>query len=177
MSRIGRQPVVLPAGVTASVEGRQIRIKGPKGDLVWNCAPCVRVDVREGRVEVSCERQDKPARAIFGTTRSLIANMVRGVTEGYSKTLEIHGVGFRAALQGKKLVLTLGFSHPLEYEVPEGITVKVVENTLVVSGADKHLVGEVSARLRSFHPPEPYKGKGIRLKGEYVRRKVGKTVA
>jgi len=177
MSRIGRQPVAIPKGVTVSVQGRKILVKGPKGELAWECAPVVQAAVKDGRVEISCERQDKTARAVFGTTRSLVANMVRGVNEGYSKTLEIQGVGFRAAVQGQKLVLALGYSHPIEYPVPEGISVKVAEGNIIVSGADKHLVGDVSARLRSFYPPEPYKGKGVRLKGEYVRRKVGKTVA
>jgi large subunit ribosomal protein L6 len=177
MSRIGRQPVTIPQGVTVTVQGRKVLAKGPKGELTWECVPYVQVAVKEGRVELSCERTDKQGKAVFGTTRSLVANMVQGVKEGYSKTLEIQGVGFRAAIQGQKLVLTLGYSHPIEYAVPAGITVKVADNNVIVSGADKHLVGDVSARLRSFYPPEPYKGKGVRLKGEYVRRKVGKTVA
>jgi len=177
MSRIGKQPVAIPQGVSVSIQGQKVLVKGPKGELAWECVPYVQVVVKDGRIEVACSRQDKKARAVFGTTRSLIANMVQGVKEGYSKTLEIQGVGFRAAIQGQKLVLTLGYSHPIEYAVPAGIAVKVAESNITVSGADKHLVGDVSARLRSFYPPEPYKGKGVRLKGEYVRRKVGKTVA
>lgn len=177
MSRIGRQPVILPAGVSVSVSGRTVHAKGPKGELSWTCPEGIQPVLNEGRLEVRCERKDKAGRALHGTSRSLLANMVRGVAEGYSKTLEIHGVGFRAALQGKKLVLNLGFSHPIEYVVPEGVTLKLAENTLVVSGPDKQQVGQVAARIRAFYPPEPYKGKGIRLKGEYVRRKVGKTVA
>ncbi|MBP7830079.1 MAG: 50S ribosomal protein L6 [Kiritimatiellae bacterium] len=177
MSRIGKQPVAIPQGVTVTVEGRTVRVKGPKGELAWECVPYIQVAVKDGRVEVACERKDKQGSAVYGTTRSLIANMVRGVKDGYSKTLEIQGVGFRATLQGRKLVLALGYSHPIEFAIPEGITVKMEDGNIVVSGADKHLVGDVSARLRSFYPPEPYKGKGVRLKGEYVRRKVGKTVA
>ncbi|HOW98837.1 MAG TPA: 50S ribosomal protein L6 [Kiritimatiellia bacterium] len=177
MSRIGRQPVVIPQGVTVTVQGRKVLVKGPKGELAWECAPYVSAAVKDGKVEIACERKDQQGSATHGTTRSLIANMVRGVKDGYSKTLEIQGVGFRAALQGKKLVLTLGYSHPIEFPLPDGISAKVEEGNIIVSGADKHLVGDVSARLRSFYPPEPYKGKGVRLKGEYVRRKVGKTVA
>ena len=177
MSRIGKQPVAIPQGVSVSVQGQKVLVKGPKGELAWECVPYVQAAVKDGRIEVACARKDKTARAVYGTTRSLIANMVHGVKEGYSKTLEIQGVGFRAAIQGQKLVLTLGYSHPIEYAVPAGIAVKVAESNIIVSGADKHLVGDVSARLRSFYPPEPYKGKGVRLKGEYVRRKVGKTVA
>lgn len=177
MSRIGNKPISLPAGVTVSVEGQRVAVKGPKGELSREFPPVVQVAVCDGRVQVVCKRSDKKARAIFGTTRSLLANMVHGVHQGYAKELEVHGVGFRAAVQGRKLVLTLGFSHPIEFTVPEGIAVKVTENLITVSGCDKQLVGEVCARLRSYYPPEPYKGKGIRLKGEYVRRKVGKTVA
>jgi len=178
MSRIGRKPVAIPAGVTVSIQGAKVLIKGPKGELSRDLHPCVTAKVNSGNVEVACIREDKESKAIFGTTRSLIANMVQGVHQGYSKDLEIQGVGFRANLQGKKLVLALGYSHPIEYMVPDGIALKVVDGTAInVSGPDKHLVGQVSARIKAFYPPEPYKGKGVRLKGEYVRRKVGKTVA
>jgi large subunit ribosomal protein L6 len=178
MSRIGRKPVVIPSDVTVKVHGSNVSVKGPKGELYRELHAFITANVNNGQVEVRCDKEDKESKAIFGATRSLIANMVQGVHQGYSKDLEIQGVGFRANLQGKKLVLSLGYSHPIEYFVPEGITLKVVDGTAInVSGPDKHLVGQVGARIRSFYPPEPYKGKGVRLKGEYVRRKVGKTVA
>ena len=178
MSRIGRKPVAIPSGVTVSVQGSKVSVKGPRGDLSRELPAFITAKVNNSQVEVGCDREDKQSKAIFGTTRSLIANMVRGVHQGYSKDLEIQGVGFRANLQGKKLVLSLGYSHPIEYMVPDGITLKVADGVAInVSGPDKHVVGQVSARIRAFYPPEPYKGKGVRLKGEYVRRKVGKTVA
>jgi large subunit ribosomal protein L6 len=178
MSRIGRQPVAIPSGVTVNVQGSKVSVKGPKGELSLDLHAFITVKVNHGRIEVVCGREDKESKAIFGTTRSLIANMVQGVHQGYSKDLEIQGVGFRANVQGKKLVLSLGYSHPIEYMVPDGIALKVADGTAInVSGPDKHLVGQVSARIKALYPPEPYKGKGVRLKGEYVRRKVGKTVA
>ena len=178
MSRIGRKPVAIPPGITVNVQGSMVSVKGPKGELSRELHAFITAKVNNGQVEVGCGREDKESKAIFGTTRSLIANMIQGVHQGYSKDLEIQGVGFRANLQGKKLVLSLGYSHPIEYMVPDGIMLKVVDGTTInVSGPDKHLVGQVSARIRAFYPPEPYKGKGVRLKGEYVRRKVGKTVA
>jgi large subunit ribosomal protein L6 len=178
MSRIGRMPVAVPSGVTATVQGSKVTVKGPKGELSLEALPFIHAKVKDGHVELSCSREDKEAMSIYGTTRSLVANMVAGVHAGYSKDLEIQGVGFKAALQGKKLVLTLGYSHPIEFVAPDGITLKVAENTAInVSGPDKQLVGQVSARIKAFCPPEPYKGKGIRFKGEHVRRKVGKTVA
>jgi large subunit ribosomal protein L6 len=178
MSRIGRQPVVIPKGVTAHVQDSKVSVKGPKGELSHECPPFIQAKVKDGQIELTCGREDKQGQATYGTTRSLVANMVTGVHTGYSKDLEIQGVGFRAALQGRKLVMTLGYSHPVEFTAPEGITLKVAENTAInVSGSDKHLVGQVSARIKAFCPPEPYKGKGIRFKGEHVRRKVGKTVA
>lgn len=178
MSRIGRMPVVVPKEVSVAIEGSTVRVKGPKGELSRTFPPFLRLVVKDAQLTVACEKADKQSRAIHGTARSLIANMVTGVQKGYTKDLEIHGVGFRAALQGKKLVMSLGYSHPVEYQVPEGITVKVTDNTNInVTGADKQVVGEVCARIRGFYPPEPYKGKGVRLKGEHVRRKAGKTVA
>jgi large subunit ribosomal protein L6 len=161
-----------------AVRERRVSAKGPKGDLALTLPAFLEATVKEGSVQLSCRRDDKGAGATYGTMRSLVANMVTGVEKGYVKELEIHGVGFKAALQGKKLVLTLGYSHPIEFVAPDGIAIKVTDGTdISVSGPDKHLVGQVSARLRDFCRPEPYKGKGIRFKGEYVRRKVGKTVA
>lgn len=178
MSRIGKKPIEIPAGVTVTVQKGKVAAKGPKGELSWTVPPFLTAAVKEGRLELACGKDDKQSQATYGTTRSLLSNMVAGVHKGYSRDLQIEGVGYKAALQGKKLVLSLGFSHPIEYMVPDGITVAVKDGTAInVSGADKHLVGQVGARIKAFCPPEPYKGKGIRFKGEYVRRKVGKTVA
>jgi large subunit ribosomal protein L6 len=178
MSRIGRKPVPVPSGVNVTVQGSKVNVKGPKGELARELPPFLKAQVKDGQVVLTCSRDDKMGSAVYGTNRSLIANMVSGVHQGYAKDLEIQGVGYRAALQGKKLVLTLGFSHPIEYMVPDGIVLKVADNTSIsVSGPDKHMVGQVAARIKAFCPPEPYKGKGIRFKGEHVRRKVGKTVA
>jgi len=178
MSRIGKKPVPLPSGVSASVQGANISVKGPKGELTLAVPAFIQAVLKDNQVVLTCTREDKQSRATYGTTRSLVSNMVAGVHQGYSKELEIQGVGFKAALQGKKLVMSLGFSHPVEYVIPDGVTVKVAEGTgISVSGPDKQLVGQVSARIKAFCPPEPYKGKGIRFKGEHVRRKVGKTVA
>ncbi|HBA83565.1 MAG TPA: 50S ribosomal protein L6 [Verrucomicrobia bacterium] len=178
MSRIGKTPVPVPNGVTVAVNETTVTVKGSKGELSLSLPAKVSAKVNGDKVEILCSPDDKQAKADWGTTRSLIANMIEGVSKGYSKELEIQGVGFRAALQGKKLVLSLGYSHPIEFIVPDAIKVNVVDSTAItVSGIDKHLVGEVSARIRAYCPPEPYKGKGVRYKGEYVRRKVGKTVA
>ena len=178
MSRIGKKPVAIASGVTATVKDRQIHVKGPKGELTMSVPTGIDVQVQGSQLTVTRQGDDKQSKANHGTVRNLIANMLVGVTQGYSKDLEIQGVGFRANLQGRKLVMSLGYSHPVEYEVPEGVKVNVTDGTAIsVAGVDKQLVGQVSARIRAFCPPEPYKGKGVRLKGEYVRRKVGKTVA
>lgn len=178
MSRIGRKPIPIPKDVKVEISGSTIKVKGPKGELTRTFPPFIELALDNGYVKVACRRDDAEASAIFGTSRSLIAGMIVGVHQGYVKELEIQGVGYRANLQGKKLVLSLGYSHPKELVVPDGIKIEVKDNTnIIVSGADKQLVGEVCARLRAFYPPEPYKGKGVRIKGEYVRRKAGKTVA
>ncbi len=178
MSRIGKTPVVIPQGVTVTTKGNVVAIKGPKGELSLKLPSFLKAEVKEGQVLLACDATDAQSSATYGTTRSLIANMVTGVHQLFSKDLELQGVGYRAALQGKKLVLSLGYSHPVEFTAPDGITLKLKENTGInVAGPDKHLVGQVAAQIRSFCPPEPYKGKGVRYKGEYVRRKVGKTVA
>lgn len=178
MSRIGKLPVVLPAGVTAQVAGDAVTLKGPKGELTQKFPDYINV-VQEGdKLLVSRTDDNKQSRAGHGTIRALLANMAVGVKDGYSRELEIQGVGFKASIAGKQLTLNVGYSHPVEYTVPEGITVTVTDGTqLKVSGVDKQLVGQVSARIRSFRPPEPYKGKGVRYKDERVRRKAGKTVA
>jgi large subunit ribosomal protein L6 len=178
MSRLGKKPVVLPAGVTATLQGGKVTIKGPKGESALDVKAPVTVKLDNGQLVVACPSELKVDKSLFGTVRSLLACMVVGVTQGYAKDLEIQGVGFRTALQGKKLTLSLGFSHPIEFMVPEGIAVKVTDGTQInVAGISKQQVGEVAARLRAFYPAEPYKGKGVRYKGERVRRKAGKTVA
>jgi large subunit ribosomal protein L6 len=178
MSRIGKQPVALPAGVTAQVADGAVALKGPKGELVLRVPETVAVAVEGSQLTVARTGDDKQSRADHGTTRALLQNMVVGVKDGYVRELEIQGVGFKASIAGDKLTLNVGYSHPVEYAVPAGIAVAVTDGTNIkVSGIDKQLVGQVSARIRSFRPPEPYKGKGVRYKDERVRRKAGKTVA
>ena len=178
MSRIGKQPVVLPAGITAKVADGVVTLKGPKGELALKTPATVEVSLDGSTLNVARLGDDKQDRADHGTIRALLQNMVVGLKDGYSRDLEIQGVGFKANIAGNKLTLNVGYSHPVEYVVPEGIKVDVADGTtLKVSGIDKQLVGQVSARIRSFRPPEPYKGKGVRYKDERVRRKAGKTVA
>ncbi len=178
MSRIGKKPVVIPAGVEIKVEGQSIAVKGPKGELSMNVPAEIKVAMEGGEAVITPVADTPFARAMHGTVRSLISNMVAGVHQGYSRDLEIQGVGFKANVQGQKLNLALGYSHPIDFEIPPSITIKVTDNTNInVSGADKQLVGQVSARIRSYYPAEPYKGKGVRYKGEHVRRKAGKAVA
>lgn len=177
MSRVGLKPVLLPKGVTAAVKGQVVSIKGPKGELSISVSPDMAVTVREQSVVVE-NRGGALRKAVHGTTRALLSNMAVGVSEGYQKELEIEGVGYKAALQGQKLVLNLGFSHAIDFPVPAGIKIEVADGVKIkVSGIDKHLVGEVAARIRGFHKAEPYKGKGVKYKGEQIRRKAGKTVA
>ena len=178
MSRIGKQPVVLPSGVTAEIAERTVSVKGPKGAQMLSIPANITVAQEAGTLVVTRTAEDKQSRTDHGTTRALLANIVEGVQKGYSRELEIQGVGFKASLSGKELTMNVGYSHPILYVVPEAITLTVTDSTqMKVSGIDKQLVGEVAARIRAFRPPEPYKGKGIRYKDERVRRKVGKTVA
>lgn len=178
MSRIGRKPIPLPAGVSVAVEGETVRVKGPRGEVAVAIPPEMRVRVDDGVVVVERPSDSRRHRALHGLTRSLTANMVRGVTEGFRKTLEIVGVGYRAEKRGGTLVLNVGHSHAIEYRAPDGIRIEVpAPTTIVVEGVDKQLVGQVAAEIRAFRPPEPYKGKGIRYQGEAVRRKAGKTAA
>ena len=178
MSRIGKQPVVLPAGVSANVADGVATLKGPKGELALKIPGTVELTREGSALNVVRKGDDKQSRADHGTVRALLQNMVAGVKDGYSRDLEIQGVGFKASIAGKQLTMSVGYSHPVEYTVPEGITVTVADGVqLKVSGIDKQLVGQVSARIRAFRPPEPYKGKGVRYKDERVRRKAGKTVA
>lgn len=177
MSRIGNKVIVVPAGVTVSVEDKNfVTVKGPKGQLEYQFNETLGIKSEGNEVAVSRPNDLQFTRKIHGTTRALLSNMVTGVSDGFSKKLEIKGVGYRASLQGNKLVLQLGFSHNVEVNIPDGISVEVPKNTeLVVSGIDKQLVGEFAANIRAYKKPEPYKGKGIRYVDEYVRRKAGKT--
>jgi large subunit ribosomal protein L6 len=179
MSRIGKNPVVIPTGVTVTKNAEGVLIvKGPKGELQWKYNPEITVTVNENDIVVSKTEENRTQRSLHGLTRTLIQNMVTGVTKGFTKTLEVNGVGYRIAVQGSNLVLNLGFSHPINYKIPTGITMKVDEekkNILYVSGVDKQLVGQVSAEIRSYREPEPYLGKGIKYSDEHIRRKAGKA--
>ena len=178
MSRIGRKAVDIAKGASVEVKGTDIVVKGPKGELHAKLMPGINVEIENAQVKVSRNNEEKQTRAWHGMTRALIANMVTGVTTGFSKTMEIVGVGWRAALQGKKLVMNLGYSHPIEFTPPEGIEI-VVENPIKfhVRGIDKELVGQTCALIKEFRPPEPYHGKGIKFENEYIIRKAGKTGA
>jgi large subunit ribosomal protein L6 len=176
MSRIGKQPIEIPAGVKVEVEGSRITVTGPKGTLEQGVSRDMKVDVHDGQVRVARPSDEREHKALHGLTRSLIANMVEGVTEGFEKRLEIHGVGYRAALKGSDLELQVGYSHPVTVNPPQGIEFEVpAPNRVVIRGIDKQLVGEVAADIRKVRKPEPYKGKGIRYEGEYVRKKSGKA--
>ncbi|MCI0131178.1 MULTISPECIES: 50S ribosomal protein L6 [Enterococcaceae] len=176
MSRIGNKPVVVPAGVTVTQSGNTVTVKGPKGELTREFSPNITLNISEGEVVLTRPDDTKENKTLHGTMRANLNNMVVGVSEGFEKALELIGVGYRAQLQGKKLVLNVGYSHPVEFETPEGITIEVPSNTqIVVKGSNKEVVGELSANIRGVRPPEPYKGKGIRYVGEHVRRKEGKT--
>lgn len=176
MSRIGKRPVEVPQGVDVTVQGSAVRVKGPKGELTLNAHPSMDVKVDDSEIVVN-RPSDKPEhRALHGLTRTLISNMVTGVTTGYTKALEIVGVGYKAEKSGKGVKITVGFSHTVQYDAPAGITIDTPNpTTLVISGADKQMVGQVAAEIRGVRPPEPYKGKGIRYQGEQIRRKAGKT--
>ncbi|MCR5626734.1 MAG: 50S ribosomal protein L6 [Lachnospiraceae bacterium] len=176
MSRIGKMPIAVPAGVTVDIaENNKVTVKGPKGTLERVLPSILTVKVEDGEIKVERPDDEKESKALHGLTRSLINNMVVGVTEGYKKVLEINGVGYRASKAGKKLTLNLGFSHPVEMEDPEGIETKVVDNKIEVEGIDKEKVGQYAAVIRDKKRPEPYKGKGIKYIDEVIRRKVGKT--
>ena len=176
MSRIGRLPIAVPSGVDVTIDGRQVTVKGPKGSLTRTLHPDMRVSQEDGSIVVTRPTEQKTHKQLHGLTRTLVNNMVVGVTDGYRKGLEITGVGYRAALSGRKLTLNLGYSHPIEIDPPEGITFEVENPTrLAVVGIDKELVGQIAAKVRQTRKPEPYKGKGVRYSGEYIRRKAGKA--
>ena len=175
MSRIGKKPVAVPGGVSADIANGLLTVKGPKGTLTLSMADDVSYEVGEGSISVKPANDTKRARAFWGMQRTLVQNLVTGVTEGYSKVLDITGVGYRANAQGRNLKLQLGYSHDVDYAVPEGIEIKTPDNTTVeISGIDKQKVGQVAAEIRRWRKPEPYKGKGIRYRGEYIFRKEGK---
>lgn len=178
MSRIGKLPVVIPSEVNISFESNIVNVKGPKGELSQKISPLISIDIAENTLSVSQTEQSREAKAIFGTTRSIIANMVQGVTKNFSKDLLIEGVGFRATVKGKVIDLELGYSHPIEHPIPNDVTVTVSDNVKIhVEGPDKQKVGQLAAEIKSYYPVEPYKGKGVRVVGEYVRRKEGKKSA
>ncbi len=176
MSRIGRKPIVIPAGVEVKLDGNHVTVKGPKGTLDSTIHPLMKLEMKDGEVVVTRPNDEKQARSLHGLSRTLVANMVQGVSEGFKKELEIQGIGYRAQKQGTQLVLNLGYSHPVTIEEAGGITIDVPEPTkIVVNGIDKQKVGQFAAEIREKRPPEPYKGKGIRYAGEFVIRKEGKA--
>ena len=175
MSRIGKKPVTVPGGVTAAVDGQEVKIKGPKGELKHVLVDDIIVKLDKGEIEISMRDDTKNARAMWGMSRTMVANLVAGVTQGFTKKLEITGVGYRAAVQGSNLQLQLGYSHDITFPIPQGIQVVCPKPTeIIVTGIDKQKVGQVTAEIRQFRPPEPYKGKGVRYAGEFILRKEGK---
>ena len=175
MSRIGKKPVEIPSGVTASISGQTVEVKGPKGTRSFTATDDVTLTVDDGKVSVAPRGTSKRARAQWGLSRSMVANLVTGVTKGFRKDLEINGVGYRAAIQGNILKLQLGYSHEVNFDVPKGVTVTTPKQTeIVIEGIDQQLVGQVAANIREWRGPEPYKGKGIKYKGEFIFRKEGK---
>jgi large subunit ribosomal protein L6 len=178
MSRIGQKPIGIPAGVTVAVNGRMVTVKGPKGELKVDVPDLLKVTIEGQEVRVVRAVESVAAQQVHGTMRSIVANMTQGVSQGFTKELEIEGVGFKAVLQGQRMELSLGFASPVVYAVPDGVKATVDGGTkITLTGPDKQKVGDAAARVRAFFPAEPYKGKGLHYKGEYVRRKVGKTVA
>ncbi|MAG28705.1 50S ribosomal protein L6 [bacterium] len=177
MSRVGKQPIELPDGVTSTIDSAVVKVLGPKGELNVAIPPKVKVEQKDKEIHVSVPKpEDSRQAAFWGLARSLISNAVLGVTEGFEKKLEINGVGYKVKLEGKKLVLNVGYSHAVEFDVPEGIEAKVEGNAITINGIDKQLVGETAANIRKIRKPEPYKGKGIKYSDEQIRRKVGKVV-
>ena len=176
MSRIGKKPIEIPAGVTVTINGSEVTVKGPKGELTRSFNSDLTITLEENVLTVTRPSDEKEHRALHGTTRAVISNMVEGVSKGFEKSLELIGVGYRAQKQGNKLILNVGYSHPVEFEPEQGLEVEVPSNTkIIVKGVNKERVGALAADIRDVRPPEPYKGKGIRYEGEYVRRKEGKT--
>ena len=175
MSRIGKRPIAVPDKVNIKIDGKSINVKGPKGVLDYTFNEEIGVKQEGAELTVAVEKETKNSKALWGLTRTLIANMVTGVTDGFQKDLEFNGVGYKAAVKGKTLVLNLGYSHPIEYDLPEGVEAKVQKNTISITGCSKELVGFTAAKVRSFRPPEPYKGKGVKYADETIVRKAGKA--
>jgi len=179
MSRIGKNPVKIPSGVTAEKKDSNILfVKGPKGELTFSCNPRIKLEIANGEIKCLRDSESKTDRSLQGLTRTLVHNMMEGVTKGFEKKLEVIGVGYRVTVQGSKLVLNLGHSHPIDYQIPKGIKIEIdkeKKNILIVSGTDKQMIGETAAKIRSFRKPEPYKGKGIRYLDEHIVRKAGKA--
>ena len=176
MSRIGKKPILIPEGVEVKIEGNTIKVKGEKGELRREVRPEIGIETKEGKILVLPKIETKQTTTLWGTTRALIANMIKGVKEGYEKKLEIEGLGFKAILEGNDLILSVGFSHLIKIKASPSIKFSVEKNIITVSGIDKELVGQIAAKVRKIRPPEPYKGKGIRYAGEVIRRKAGKKV-
>ena len=176
MSRIGKQPIDIPEGVEVKIDGQKVTLKGKKGQLFLDVHPLVKVVQKDNQLLVSIAEQDKFSRSLWGTNRALLANLVKGVTEGFTKKLEFKGVGYKVSLAGNKMTLEVGFSHPVEYILPEGVEGKVEKSIITISGIDKAIVGQAAAEIRAIRKPEPYKGKGIKYVDEVIRRKAGKVV-
>ena len=176
MSRIGKKPILIPPGVDVKIEDNLVVVKGPKGELSQKIRPEIKVEIKEGKIFVSPRIETKKTQAFWGLTRTLLANNIKGVVEGYEKKLQIEGLGYKAEIEGENLILRVGFSHLVKFEPPQGIKLVVDKNIITVSGASKELVGQVAAKIRKIRPPEPYKGKGIRYLGEVVKIKPGKKV-
>lgn len=177
MSRIGKKPVAIPSGVTPTISGQTVKVKGPKGELSFTLPENVKVEMGDGGISVAPADNSKTSRAMWGMSRTQVANLVEGVTKGFSHILEIQGVGYRAAMKGKALQLTVGYSHDVAHPIPDGVKVEVSgakQEIITVSGIDKQVVGQIAAEIRAYRPPEPYQGKGIRYQGEYIFRKEGK---
>lgn len=172
MSRIGKKSILIPAGAEAKIENRKIFIKGPKGELSFSLPFGVKAEIAENKI--TCGLEDEKAKALWGSSRAIIANMIEGVTSGFEKRLEIEGVGFRASVEADNLVLNIGYSHPVKLKIPDGLKAAVEKNVIIISGVDKNAVGQFAANIRKQKKPEPYKGKGIRYQGEVIRRKLGK---
>ena len=178
MSRVGKEPITIPSGVTVSQTGQHVAVKGPKGQLEWSLPPVISISVEGSQAVLKRANEEPASSALHGLSRTLVANMVQGVSAGFARELEITGVGFRAAVQGQTLIMNLGFSHPVNFPLPKGITAETPKPTqIVIKGIDKQLVGQVAADIRRVFPPEPYKGKGIKYAGEVIRREAGKAAA
>ena len=174
MSRIGKKPILIPESVQVKIEGKAIKVSGPKGELSLEIRPEIKIEIKEGKIFLQSKIKNKQTNALWGLSRALLANMIKGVVDGYEKKLEIEGLGYRVQLSGENILLYVGYSHPVEIKAPSGIKFSVEKNVITVSGIDKEKVGQIAANIRKVKPPEPYKGKGIRYSGEKIRKKLGK---